>query len=77
MSGIRLSKKYGVNPSLSQCLICGKDVGVILFGAAWKEKELTQKVLIYLPFDMVRRLKKEAIDEGVSLSALIQGRLGG
>ena len=42
-----------------------------------KEKELTQKILIYLPFDMVRRLKKEAIDEGVSLSALIQGRLGG
>jgi hypothetical protein len=42
-----------------------------------KEKELTQKVLIYLPFDMVRRLKKEAIDEGVSLSALIQGRLSG
>lgn len=42
-----------------------------------KEKELTQKILIYLPFEMVRRLKKEAIDEGISLSALIQGRLGG
>lgn len=42
-----------------------------------KEKELTQKILIYLPFDMVRRLKKEAIDEGESLSALIQRRLGG
>jgi hypothetical protein len=39
MSGVILSKKYGVNPSLSQCLICGKDVGVILFGAAWKGKD--------------------------------------
>lgn len=42
-----------------------------------KEKELTQKILIYLPFDMVQRLKKEAIDEGVSLSVLIQTRLNG
>jgi len=40
-----------------------------------KEKELLQKVLIYLPFEMVRQLKKEAIDEGLSLSALIQKML--
>ena len=29
---IRLSKEYGVNPSVEQCFVCFKDVGVILFG---------------------------------------------
>ena len=32
MSGIRLSKKHGVNPSLAVCVACGKEWGVILFG---------------------------------------------
>lgn len=36
MSGIILSDKYGVNPSVFTCIICGKDVGVALFGRAWK-----------------------------------------
>lgn len=36
---IILSQKYGVNPSVFQCIICGKDVGVALFGAAWKDKD--------------------------------------
>lgn len=39
MSGVILSKEYGVNPSVSQCIICGKDDAVILFGAAWKGKD--------------------------------------
>lgn len=41
-----------------------------------QDKELLQKVLIYLPFELVNRLKKEAIDERISMSALIQKRLG-
>ena len=40
-----------------------------------QDKELLQKVLIYLPFELVNRLKKEAIDERISMSALIQKRL--
>lgn len=36
MSGIILSKEYGANPSVFQCLVCGKGVGVALFGTAWK-----------------------------------------
>lgn len=28
MGGIRVSKKHGVNPSLEQCFICMKEVGV-------------------------------------------------
>lgn len=38
MSGITLSKKYGVNPSVEVCHICGKDMGVILFGASYKDR---------------------------------------
>lgn len=29
---IRLSEKHGVNPSVEQCFVCLKDVGVVLFG---------------------------------------------
>lgn len=38
MSGIRLSEKYGVNPSVSTCIICGKDDAVVLFGRAWRDE---------------------------------------
>lgn len=38
MSGIRLSEKYGVNPSVSTSIICGKDDCVVLFGTAWKDE---------------------------------------
>lgn len=37
MSGIRLSKKYGVNPSVETCVVCGKDMSVVLFGTAYKD----------------------------------------
>lgn len=30
--GIRLSEKHGVNPALTHCPICGKPMGVALFG---------------------------------------------
>ena len=33
MGGIRVSEKYGVNPSMEQCFYCGEDVGIVLFGA--------------------------------------------
>lgn len=33
MASIRLSKKYGLNPSLMVCPICGESVGVAILGA--------------------------------------------
>lgn len=39
MSGIRLSKQYGVNPSVLQCPICGKEFGLALFGSGLKDKK--------------------------------------
>ncbi len=32
MSSIRLDPKHAVNPSVETCFLCGKDMGVILFG---------------------------------------------
>lgn len=36
--GIRVSKQYGVNPSVTCCEICGKDYGVAMFGTGYKDK---------------------------------------
>lgn len=38
MAGIRISEKYGANPSLDTCFICGKETSVILFGTAYKDE---------------------------------------
>jgi len=35
-------------------------------------KLISALVLVYLPFELVRKLKKEAIDERMSLSGLTQ-----
>lgn len=39
MSGIRLSPKHGVNPSLMICYFCGGDSGVALLGQIHKGNE--------------------------------------
>lgn len=31
-SGITLSRKHGVNPSMMECPVCGKSTGIALFG---------------------------------------------
>ena len=46
MSSIRLSEQHGVNPSLQQCYVCMKDVGVILFGRLKGDQEAPRKVCI-------------------------------
>jgi hypothetical protein len=39
MSGsIRVHPKYGLNPTLPQCIICGEDTGEIIIGASFKDK---------------------------------------
>lgn len=34
---IRISKQYGVNPSVTHCECCGKEIGIALFGSSWKD----------------------------------------
>lgn len=36
---MKVSKKYGLNPSVTHCEYCGKEIGIALFGASWKDKE--------------------------------------
>lgn len=37
--GIILSDKHGINASISTCLICSKDIGIVLFGRLEGDKE--------------------------------------
>ena len=34
---VRLSKENGFNPSIEVCSICGKDMGIVLFGSSYKD----------------------------------------
>lgn len=36
MSTLRLSREHSLNPSVEKCSLCGNDMGVVLFGAAYK-----------------------------------------
>jgi hypothetical protein len=40
-----------------------------------KDGGIKQKILIYLPFDFVRQLKKEAVDARMNFSAYIEAKL--
>ena len=35
---ITLSEKYGVNPSVDTCFICGKETSLVLFGESYKDE---------------------------------------
>lgn len=37
--GITLSKKHGLNPSITVCPICGKEEGIALLGHIKEDKE--------------------------------------
>lgn len=42
--GIRISEKHGVNPSLECCLLCGKEMGIVLFGRLKGDAEAPKQV---------------------------------
>ena len=43
---IQLSPQHGVNPSVEQCFVCMKDVGVVLFGRMRGDAEAPRKVCL-------------------------------
>lgn len=45
---IKLSTKYGVNPSVTHCECCGKEIGVALFGKLKGDKEAPRDVFMGL-----------------------------
>ena len=40
---IILSEKYGVNASINMCLLCGKDIGIVMFGKLEGDREAPKK----------------------------------
>lgn len=46
MSGIRLSEKYGVNPTVQKCFWCGGDIGVALLGKLKGDREAPREMVL-------------------------------
>ena len=55
---LRLSKKYGLNPSLLVCPICEKDVGIAILGANGDKKAHYQMTSIELCNDCKQKVKE-------------------
>lgn len=45
-SGIPVSDNYGLNPSIEICTICGKDIGIVLFGKLENDKKAPKEVCL-------------------------------
>lgn len=65
MSGIRLSKKHGVNPTLGVCFYCGEDSGEIaLLGKLKNDAEAPRRMALnYIPCKKC----EEHMNSGVTL----------
>jgi len=60
--GIRISERHGVNPSVEQCFVCMKDVGVVLFGKLKGDAEAPRQVCLnYEPCDECREYMEQGI----------------
>ena len=76
--GFIASEKYGINPSIDTCFICGKETNIILFGVSYKDKnnktvEAPRKVCTEQLCDDCQKI----IDEGgIFLIAIKDGERG-
>lgn len=57
--GIRISKKHGLNPSITHCEICGKEIGIALLGYIKGDKEAPRNIYQGICDDC-----KNVIDQG-------------
>ena len=46
--GITVSPKHGLNPSITHCEICGKEIGIALFGKLKDDAEAPKDVAMGL-----------------------------
>lgn len=75
--GIRVSEKYGVNPSITICPICGKETGIALLGKLKGDKEAPMRMLSDPCDDCVSKLGNDKIyilainDQGYGIKAII------
>ena len=57
---IIISEKYGVNPSLEVCALCGKEMGIIMFGRLKDDVEAPKQVCLgYLCDGCTAKFKSE------------------
>ena len=64
MSGIRISEKHGVNPSLIKCFFCGEDKGIALLGKLKGDAQAPMSgVFDYEPCDKCKAI----MDQGVTI----------
>lgn len=62
---VKLHKEYGVNTTISQCIICGKDKNeIVLLGAAYKKEAPIYMVTSIEPCD---ECKEKYLSQGVLL----------
>jgi hypothetical protein len=62
---VRLHKEYGLNPTISQCILCGKEKNEIaLLGAGYKGEAPMRMVTSIEPCD---RCKKKFLTKGTML----------
>ena len=59
--GIRLSPKHGVNLSVTHCEICGKEIGIALFGRLKDDKEAPRDVAMGLCDDCQKVIDAEGL----------------
>lgn len=59
--GIRLSEKHGLNPSITHCECCGKEIGIALFGRLDEDKEAPRDVAMGLCDDCQKVVDAEGL----------------
>lgn len=75
--GIRISEKHGVNPSITICPICGKEIGIALLGKLKGDKEAPMRMLSDPCDDCVSKLGDDKIyilaidDQGYGTKGII------
>lgn len=59
--GIKLSPKHGVNPSVTHCECCGKEIGVALFGKLKGDEEAPRDVAMGLCDDCQKVINQQGL----------------
>jgi deoxycytidylate deaminase len=71
---IKLHKEYGLNPTISKCILCGKEKNqLVLLGSAYKEKAPMTMVTELEPCEDCR---KKYLSKGVMLVEANRGEKG-
>lgn len=74
---IRLSEKHGINPSITVCPICSKEIDIALLGKLKGDEEAPRKIIGDLCDDCISKLGNDKIyifainDQGYGTKAII------